>query len=71
MMGLKVMVLEKGPLETICRRSVINEVGSTESLRSTLQWLVGDGLVALSNFSKIVHPLPSLQTEWTVIVHGN
>ncbi|VBB25523.1 unnamed protein product [Acanthocheilonema viteae] len=38
---IKVLVLEKGPIETICRRHSITEISSTESLRSTLQWIVG------------------------------
>ncbi|VDK31185.1 unnamed protein product [Gongylonema pulchrum] len=42
MIDLKIMVLEKGPLETICRRRINHEVGSTESVGDTLQWLVGN-----------------------------
>ncbi|CAG9539935.1 unnamed protein product [Cercopithifilaria johnstoni] len=43
LMCVKVLVLEKGPMETICRRHSVAEIGSTESLRNTLQWIVGYG----------------------------
>ncbi|VDP15398.1 unnamed protein product [Onchocerca flexuosa] len=42
-MCIKVLVLEKGPLETTCRRRSISEIDSIESLRNTLQFVVGDG----------------------------
>ncbi|VDK87458.1 unnamed protein product [Onchocerca ochengi] len=42
-MCIKVLVLEKGPMETICRRRTISEIDSIKSLRNTLQFAVGDG----------------------------
>uniref|UniRef100_A0A915PLF7 RING-type domain-containing protein n=1 Tax=Setaria digitata TaxID=48799 RepID=A0A915PLF7_9BILA len=44
LVGIKVLILEKGPMGTISRRCSINEIGSKETLRDTLQWIVGDGL---------------------------
>ncbi|KAK6104684.1 hypothetical protein QQG55_17220 [Brugia pahangi] len=43
LISVKVLILEKGPIGTISRRCSINEIGSTESLRSTLQWIAGYG----------------------------
>ncbi|VDK71332.1 unnamed protein product [Litomosoides sigmodontis] len=43
LMCVKVLVLEKGPMETVCRRHSVAELGSTEPLRSALQWIVGHG----------------------------
>uniref|UniRef100_A0A0R3RS39 Ubiquitin-like domain-containing protein n=1 Tax=Elaeophora elaphi TaxID=1147741 RepID=A0A0R3RS39_9BILA len=43
LMYVKVLILKKGPMETICRRHTVAEIASTESLRSTLQWILGYG----------------------------
>ncbi|VDN04209.1 unnamed protein product [Thelazia callipaeda] len=42
LINVKVLILEKGPLETICRHHFVNETGSTETLRKALQWIIGD-----------------------------
>lgn len=50
LMYVKVLVLEKGPMETIYRRHFVAEIGSMESLRDTLQWIVGYGFPSSFQF---------------------
>ncbi|EFO21611.1 hypothetical protein LOAG_06876 [Loa loa] len=40
---VNMLIFEKGPMETICRRRSITEINSAKSLRSILQWIVGYG----------------------------
>ncbi|MCP9263978.1 hypothetical protein DINM_007330 [Dirofilaria immitis] len=39
---IRALILEKGPMKTICRRHSISEIASTELLRNALQWVTGD-----------------------------